>query len=175
MDEPTVEPAPKAAHPTATSPRKLRASEIDGLPVGQWIRHRFGIGHRLALVVLPVAVVMFMIPPSTLTLVLLPAAIWSSLYWIDILVAVGFRLGLTSHRGLYPANAPPGATWSEIGELLTAEAKAEEAGETIAFDRRREGAIMGRSVFKSSAFPRASWSRSGSSSRSTALRVRSSG
>ena len=152
MDEPTAKPA----EPTLTaamSPRKLRSSEIDGLPVGPWIRHRFGIGHRLALVMLPVSVVMFIGPPSTLTLVLLPVLIWSSLYWIDILIAIGYRLGLTSHRSAYPANVQPGATWGEIGEWLTAEAtaeeaeaKAEEAGEPVPFDRRREGARMARSV-----------------------------
>lgn len=145
MDEPTVEPA-EPTPTAATSPRKLRSSEIDALPVGPWIRHRFGIGHRLALVVLPVSVVVFNSPPSTLMLVLLPAVMWSFLYWGDIVIAVGYRLGLTSHRSLYPANVRPGATWGEIGEILTAEAKAEEAGETIAFDRRRDGAIMARSV-----------------------------
>lgn len=138
------------------SPHKLSPSEIDALPLRAWLRHRFGLVHRLALATIAVDLGLYATGFDVETaenliqifylLVLLPMSIVAVVYFTDAAVAVVHRLGLTSRARLYPpsddsvAPAADGASW------LTPDAPAVEARESDLADRSRTAAKDARRV-----------------------------
>lgn len=96
-------------------PRELSPSEINALPIRAWLRHRFGLGHRLALVTLAVDLGLYAIGLDMVTagnvvqafvlLIIFPMSLVSLIYGLDAAVAAGHRLRLTSRAGLMPPRA----------------------------------------------------------------------